>query len=147
MGAENYCMAPEGRTTTRRLLITSAMLLGLMSTAMAEAAHGITANPHENFTKTCDADHSVVHLVVSGGQLDPSKIEIKSNHKTYDRAQQYPQDRNSFKLANNTYIWSGMDNHQHAAKGTLTKYAPVDGSEWHYREIVDDRVIVDTVCN
>lgn len=73
---------------------------------------------------------------------------MKSNHKIYDRAQQYPQHGNSFKLANNVYIWSGVDyNHQHAAEGTLTKYAAQDGSEWHYREIVDDRVIVDTVCN
>jgi hypothetical protein len=72
----------------------------------------------------------------------PSKVEMKSNHKIYDRLQQYPQHGNSYKLANNVYIWSGVDyDWHHVAEGTLTKYALVDGSEWHYREIVDDRVI------
>jgi hypothetical protein len=105
----------------------------------------VPANTSENLTVECQtSDGTIVHLVVRDGELDPPMHENK-NHKIFDRNKQYALHTNSWKKASNVYVWSAHDGVGNLIEGELANLGAAFG--WHYLEIINDHVVVNTYCN
>jgi hypothetical protein len=100
----------------------------------------VDANNSEHFKVECKTnDGTIVHLVVRNGELDPATHEIKT-HKIFARNKQYALHTNSWKKASNVYVWSARDGAGNTVDGEMANLGPDFG--WHYREIINDRVVV-----
>jgi hypothetical protein len=105
----------------------------------------VDANNSENFKVECKTnDGTIVHLVVRNGELDPATHESKT-HKLFDRNRQYALHTNSWKKASNVYVWSAHDGAGNTVDGEMANLGADFG--WHYREIVNDHVVVNSYCN
>src|ERR1700677_5085923 len=108
----------------RALSLTICAALGLslapQISAFAEAQHDkVPADPDDNFWLDCKAPDSIIHILVSSGEISDVKITLP-NHKVVDRNEQYPMHGNSFKEADAWYVWTGIDkDFKHYMRGNL----------------------------
>lgn len=136
----------KGTFAMKRIAIAIAFAAIMSTTAFAtRQTDVVAANESENFKVECKTnDGTIVHLVVRNGELDPPTHETK-DHKIFDRNKQYALHTNSWKKASNVYVWSAHDGAGKPIDGELANLGADFG--WHYREIINDRVVVNSYCN
>ena len=120
----------------KRIAIAIAIAFATVSTTAFATSQTdvVDANESENFKVEC----------VRNSELDPPTHETK-NHKIFDRNKQYTLHTNSWKKASNVYVWSAHDGAGNAVDGELANLGSDFG--WHYREIINDHVVVNSYCN